>query len=145
MIALSNLQVLAEVDLRIPKSTLEPNNFQSLDQLPLNLSHLIIKRGHHQQPLKDFKIFYLGCNIEGNYPSNPEFLRFARIMKFTSLRRKDTKKLNDNGLNFMLNAIRQFKNADEMKRKMVNNGTPVKGKHNNEVQESPDYDKSDAD
>ena len=78
---------------------------------------------------------------------NPEFHRFARIMKFTSLRRKDTKKLNDNGLNFMLNAIRQFKNADEMKRKMVNNNgsIPVKSNRNNEVQESPDYDKSEVD
>jgi len=106
---------------------------------------LIIKRGHHHHSLKDFKIFYLGCNIEGNDPSNQEFLRFSRIMKFKSLRRKEDKKLNDNGLNFMLNAIRQFKNADEMKRKMVNNGTPVKGIHSNEIQESPDYDKSDID
>jgi hypothetical protein len=46
----------------------------------------------------------------------------------------------------MLNAIRQFKNADEMKRKMINNGsTPSKGIHNYEIQESPEYDKSDLD
>ena len=34
-----------------------------------------------------------------------------------------------------------------MKRKMVNNNgsTPVKGNQNNEVQESPDYDKSEVD
>ena len=88
---------------------------------------MIIKRGHHQQSPKDFKIFYLGCNIEGNDTSNPEFLGFSRIMKNTSIRRKNSKKFNDNGLNF-LNAIRQFKSADEMKRKMVNHGsTPVKG------------------
>ena len=112
----------------------------------MNLSRLIIKRGHHHQPLKDFKIFYLGCNIEANDPSNPEFIGFSRIMKNTSLRRKDSKKLNDNNFNFMLNAIRQFKNADEMKRKMINNGgTPSKGINNYEIQEYPEYDKSDLD
>jgi hypothetical protein len=88
---------------------------------------LIIKRGQQQQPLRDFKIFYLGCNLEGNDTSNQEFLGFSRLMKNTCIRRKNSKKLNDNGLNF-LNAIRQFKSADEMKRKMVNLGsTPIKG------------------
>ena len=146
LIAVSNLQVLAEVDLQIPKSTLEVNHYQCEDQLPLNLSRLIIKRAHKHQPIIDFKIFYLECNIDSNDPLHPEFLGFSRIMKNTSVRRKSSKKQNKMGLNFMLNAIRQFKNADEMKRKMIKHSSqPIKEAHNNEIQEYPEFDKSDLD
>jgi len=58
LIAVSKLQVLGEADLKIPKSSLNPSD---QGHLPLNLSHLIIKR-ISQQPMKEFKIFYHSCN-----------------------------------------------------------------------------------
>ncbi len=92
LIAVSKIQVLAEEDLKIPKSTLNPHSF---NQLPLNLAHLIIKR-KSLQSMKEFQICYLNCDFSDNNVENHEFLRVGRLIKNIGLRRKSSKKLLKN-------------------------------------------------
>jgi hypothetical protein len=93
--------------------------------------------------MRDFQISYLGCDsISNNDVSHPEFLRLSRLMKNLGLRRKSSKKfLKSAQVNAsILNAIKQFKSADEMKRKKGNDiNSPLKTVRGFlDIQESPE-------
>ncbi len=59
---------------------------------------------------------------------NPEYLKVVKTLKNLKLKRKNSnKKIADVHVNVsILNAIKQFKSADEMKRRKANESTPVK-------------------
>jgi hypothetical protein len=72
---------------------------------------------------------------------NPEYLRVVKTLKNIKMKRKNSnKKITDAHVNVsILNAIKQFKSADEMKRrKGGNEGTPIKSgrfNHLNDINE----------